>query len=202
MLWGYWFRKFTNSHTYATPTRYKRADGAQWPFTWSYIVAKRPPPKFKIKSEKKGPERKDPMGRNFKPIDLKEVERLAATGMTEEQICALIGVSKDTYYRRKLIWPDLVDAVRRGQAEGQKKASGILYEIMTKRGKPTLDQPAGEWIGHYKALEFYLKNRAKWNESSILQINSTPASGTDTKILTDDPIEAAKAYQQLMGKPE
>lgn len=62
-------------------------------------------------------------------IDLEEVERLAALGLSQADICAEIGISEDTLGRRKKDSADFADALKRGKASAKKEISNKLFEL-------------------------------------------------------------------------
>jgi hypothetical protein len=66
------------------------------------------------------------VGRRRIEIDLAEVERLAAQGLTEEEIAACLNISTDTIGRRKQDNADFAAALKRGRAQGAREVSSAL----------------------------------------------------------------------------
>ena len=86
------------------------------------------------------------------PELISKVEALAATGLTIEQICSVIGWSHDTLYRKKKMHSELSDALKRGQHRGIATITNALFQNAKK--------------GNLGAQIFYLKNRAGWRDKS------------------------------------
>jgi len=98
--------------------------------------------------------------RGHPKVHPKKVERLAARGLTQEQICAALGICVDTMIRRKRESSELVEAINRGQAAGIATVANALFEQATK-GKNTA------------AAIFYLKNRAGWKDKLDIELDQT-----------------------------
>ena len=62
------------------------------------------------------------------PLDLEKIERLAAQGLTQEQIAACLGMGTRTLERRKSIEADVAAAIKRGQAQGIATVTNKLFE--------------------------------------------------------------------------
>jgi hypothetical protein len=84
-------------------------------------------------------------------IDEAEVERMARLGMTQAQIARALGVSTDTFERRKAESETLRMALERGRAKGVDLVAGALFESAMK--------------GNVRAQVFYLKAHAGWSET-------------------------------------
>lgn len=87
-------------------------------------------------------------------FDLALVERMAAQGMTLNQIAAFFGVSRSELLARKQLADELAKAVERGKSIGIRAVSERLL------------QQASE--GNTIAAIFYLKTVAKWREADKL----------------------------------
>jgi hypothetical protein len=85
-----------------------------------------------------------------KQIDLKEVERLASLGLSQEQIAASMGISARTLGARKAESTEFADAIKRGQAQGIGTIANCLFE--NAKG------------GNVTAQIFFLKARAQWKD--------------------------------------
>ena len=87
-------------------------------------------------------------------LDLKQIEALAARGLTHAEICAVVGISESTLYRLKRKMTEMTDAIKRGRAQGHAVVANALYES-AKGGNVT----AGVW---------YEKTRCGLTEDRIL----------------------------------
>jgi len=85
-----------------------------------------------------------------KQIDLEEVTRLAARGLTMEQIAAALGISRTTLQGRKAESEQFAQAIQKGQAEGIGAIANALFENAEK--------------GNVTAQIFFLKARAQWKD--------------------------------------
>jgi len=81
-------------------------------------------------------------------LDLNQIERLSAQGLTEQQISDALGISNRTLERRKRDNVEFVEAIKRGKAKGVATVTNSLFE-QAKTGNTT-------------ACIFFLKNRAGW----------------------------------------
>jgi hypothetical protein len=62
-------------------------------------------------------------------IDISRVEELAAQGLTQAEICLVLGISENTLYRRKLDLAVLADAIKSGKAKAASEISNVLYQM-------------------------------------------------------------------------
>jgi len=60
-------------------------------------------------------------------IDIAKVEELAGQGLTQAEICLVIGVSESTLLRRKIEMEVLTDAIKRGKARAASDVSNVLF---------------------------------------------------------------------------
>ena len=79
------------------------------------------------------------------PELLAEVERLAAQGLTKDQMARCLGVCYQTFNENQKDYPEFLESIKRGQAAGIEKISNALF---TKAQE-----------GDNVAMIFYLKNR-------------------------------------------
>lgn len=111
-------------------------------------------------------------------IDLKQVESLAANGLTQEQIAAALGISESTLTKRKKENTDFTDAIKRGKAKGIALVTNKLMESI--KG------------GNMTAMIFFLKTQAGWKETNVQE--HTGANGKDlipsAKQMTTDELKA------------
>jgi len=66
-------------------------------------------------------------------IDISRVEELAAQGLSQAEICLVIGISEDTLTRRKQDTAVIADAIKRGKAKAASEVANTLY-LMAKGG--------------------------------------------------------------------
>jgi len=104
-------------------------------------------------------------GRPKVEIDMVELEKLASVGLNEQQIADYMGVSTDTFGRRKKDDPDFAECIKRGKSKGIAKIANNLY--------------AQSCEGNVSAGIFFMKNRAGWSDKQDLNANvKTEVSGT------------------------
>ena len=89
----------------------------------------------------------------FTEEQLKEAQRLAGLGFSEEAICqACLGCSPDTLLRRKKEFPEIAEYIRRGKIKSIEEVSNALYKsALGLHGK----EPS------VSAQIFFLKNKGK-----------------------------------------
>ena len=87
---------------------------------------------------------------------LKQVESLAAQGLSQDQIGSVIGCCQQTIIRHKKDNVDFVNAINRGKNKGVAIITNALFE--SAKG------------GNLGAQIFFLKNRAGWRDKQDLDI--------------------------------
>ena len=111
-------------------------------------------------------------------IDLKQVESLAANGLTQEQIAAALGISESTLHKRKQENTEFTAAIKRGKAKGIALVTNKLMESI--KG------------GNMTGMIFFLKTQAGWKETNVQE--HTGANGKDlipsAKQMTTDELKA------------
>jgi transcriptional regulator with XRE-family HTH domain len=65
-------------------------------------------------------------------IDISQVEKLAAQGLSQSEICLCLGISEDTLTRRKQDSADIAAAINRGKARAASEVANVLYLKATK----------------------------------------------------------------------
>ena len=100
-------------------------------------------------------------------IDLKQVESLAANGLTQEQIACALGISEQTFYKRKRDNIEFIDAIKRGKAKGIALVTNKLMESI--KG------------GNMTGMIFFLKTQAGWKETNVQE--HTGANGDPISLL-------------------
>ena len=89
-------------------------------------------------------------------IDLAKVESLAANGLTQEQIACALGISEQTFYKRKRDNIEFIDAIKRGKAKGIALVTNKLMESI--KG------------GNMTGMIFFLKTQAGWKETNVQEV--------------------------------
>lgn len=83
-----------------------------------------------------------------------DVEEMAKLGMQEYQIALCLGMAPATFIKKKKAFPQLNEALQRGQAQGIRVvARGLMRNATAKLGK--FGQPGG----HVGAQKFYLSTK-------------------------------------------
>jgi len=95
-------------------------------------------------------------GRKAIDIPLDKVEALAAQGMTDEQICHIIGISHETFYKRQRENPELVEAVKRGKAKGIATIANVIFQKAKN--------------GDFASAAFFLERRGGWKREDKLNL--------------------------------
>ena len=118
------------------------------------------------------------------------VRKLAGLGLTVQQIYNYYGMSDKTWGKKRKRYPELELAMKQGRAVNIGWASQKLREKME--------------AGNLGAIIFYLKTQGGWREKEYNNDNGNQGGDGELPkvpsiILTvNDPIEAAKIYQQIM----
>jgi hypothetical protein len=119
------------------------------------------------------------------PETLECVEYLSGLGLTQTQIHDFFGIGNNAWYERKKDYPELEIAFARGKAQTIGRVSGKLMEKIES--------------GDLGAIIFYLKTQARWRDGGMGgsdEGGDKPISALT--ITVNDPVEAAKIYQQIM----
>jgi len=88
----------------------------------------------------------------FTEQQLKEVEQLAAQGLSQNQIAKFFGINEKTIIARKRDQKEFLEHLERGQAKGVAIITNSLFQTAKS--------------GNVAAQQFYLKNRAGWRDKS------------------------------------
>lgn len=117
--------------------------------------------------------------------NLKKIEELAVLGLSIEQIGNYFGVCENTFrtlYKKKF---NFKRAYNRGRSVGiVDVATALMRQIQS---------------GDVKAIIFYLKSHAGWNDDSKKDSGGdSEIDKTTVTINVSDPIEAARLYQEIM----
>ena len=113
-------------------------------------------------------------GFQITPDILKQVEKFAGQGLTQEQIGHCLGISHETFHKQKRNSSEFVEAIKRGQSKAISLVSNALFE--------------NAMSGNAVSQIFWLKNRApdQWadtiqNKFTIESINKL----SDTQLLDE-----------------
>lgn len=118
----------------------------------------------------------------FTEKDYKEVERMAAQGMVQDDIARYLGMHPSTLYEKKQFLPRIDEAIKRGRAQGHNFVTGKLYQKIKS--------------GNLTAIIFYLKTQCKWNDTFHLDPGSTKfenlSDDEKLKCINDLPIDVKR----------
>ena len=101
-------------------------------------------------------------------LDVEACERHAADGLAEYQIAALLGVSQDTFTKRKRDQPGLADALTRGRQSAVGKMENAAYTC----ARSAVGDPR-----YQASMIFWLKANAGWKERTVVETVSTDDAG-------------------------
>lgn len=114
------------------------------------------------------------------------VESAVAFGVTQVDIATHIGIDAKTL--RKHFQKELNE----GAFKAHMKVGGIIYELATR----SVDENV-----RFRAAAFYAARRMGWKETTTQENVGKDGGPMQTVgINTNDPIEAAKVYQRLIGE--
>ena len=105
---------------------------------------------------------------------LEQVERLAARGLSQKQVCEALGFSQSWWHAKKSESEELEECYKRGAALGLADVSNALYESAMS-GTPV-------------AQIFYLKNRAPKEWADVQSVNKVQINFSrmsDTQLLNE-----------------
>ena len=133
------------------------------------------------------PPREGP-GRPYAVIDLLTVERSASVGCPVDDIAAILGISRRTFYDHMERDPAIAEAIERGRGQGRGSVRRAQFE-KAMGGSDTMLI----WLG---------KVMCDQKETSAFVVSGPdggPAKVERVIIPTNDPIEAARVYQKFMA---
>lgn len=124
------------------------------------------------------------------PKMIEEVKRLSGLGLRRSDIAAYFGMAYSTLCKKAAANPELRIAFKQGKAQ---QVSEVAGELITQIRQ-----------GSTSATIFYLKTQAGWKEPDVVapedEDEEDKAPQENLEITTNDPIEAAKSYQQFMQR--
>ena len=108
-------------------------------------------------------------------IDLKQVESLAANGLTQEQIASALGISERTLRSRKGEIADFANAIKRGKAKGIALVTNKLMESI--KG------------GNMTGMIFFLKTQAGWKETNVQEHTGKDGTALQAPVFSFQPVK-------------
>ena len=96
---------------------------------------------------------------------LKQITKMAATGLSVKQVAYNLGIGPSTFYTRQQVMPEVKEAMDEGRAMGIKAVSNALFDKAME--------------GDNTAMIFYLKNRDPDNWEDVHKRRITGADGGD-----------------------
>ena len=92
-----------------------------------------------------------------KDVDIKEIERFAGQGLSEEQICRCLGISDETLRRRKNENVAFVEAIKNGRSKTAETVSNKLMDLVKR--------------GNLGAIIWYEKTRLGYSDRTEIRID-------------------------------
>nr|DAR08426.1 MAG TPA: terminase small subunit [Caudoviricetes sp.] len=125
------------------------------------------------------------------------IEGWAKDGLTDKQIAAKIGISKQTFYDWQKRYPDFSDSLKRGKEVIDRKVENALLkralgysydeitEITDEKGRTTTKVITKQVIPDTTAQIFWLKNRKpnEWREKREVEINNEQQSSAMNQLI-------------------
>jgi len=108
-------------------------------------------------------------------IDLKQVESLAANGLTDEQIASALGISRTTLANRKRENEQFVQAIKRGKAKGIALVTNKLMESIK--------------AGNMTGMIFFLKTQAGWKETNVQEHTGKDGTALQAPVFSFQPVK-------------
>jgi hypothetical protein len=131
---------------------------------------------------------KEGPGRPAAVIDLLAVERAASVGCPVDDICAILGIGRRTFYDHMEREPAIAEAIERGRGQGRGSVRRAQFE-KAMGGSDTMLI----WLG---------KVMCDQKETSAVVVsgpNGAPVLQPAPTVPKNDPIEAARIYQKFMA---
>lgn len=133
--------------------------------------------------------KRGPKAREISKELLGRVEQLATRGLSQKQVCDVLGFSETWWHAKKQEFSELGEFYKKGQAKGLAEVSNALYEQALS--------------GSTGAACFFLKNRDPDRWSDIKSVNAVQiniSKMTDTQLLEElrsDPV-VSKSLQSFI----
>jgi hypothetical protein len=132
---------------------------------------------------------KNPEGRPPAVIDLLAVERCASVGCPNDDIAAILGICRATFYNHMESNPEISEAIERGRGNGRGSVRRMQFE-KAMGGSDTMLI----WLG---------KVLCGQKDTSAVMVsgpNGGPVQSASVTVSTSDPIEASRVYQKVMSE--
>jgi transcriptional regulator with XRE-family HTH domain len=97
------------------------------------------------------------------------VKQLSGYGLTQEQICSIVGISRPTLYKY------YQDEMLKGKSEAHAQVAQNLFRIATGSGREAIT-----------ASIFWLKTQAKWKETSVIEVDNVAEQDEQFRKLISD----------------
>jgi len=96
------------------------------------------------------------------PEACEQAREMASRGLTVAQIADCLGLGERTVYEKQKDYPQFMQAIKKGRAEGLNSVSNALFEKATQ--------------GNVTAMIYYLKtrDRANWGENQPEPLREIP----------------------------
>ena len=101
------------------------------------------------------------------------VKSLSGLGITHEQMCAIVKISRPTLYKY------YQEELQEGKANANAQIARNLFKIATGSGREAVT-----------ACIFWLKTQAKWKETDVIEINNVAAQDERFRTLISNIREA------------
>lgn len=102
-----------------------------------------------------------------------EAKKLAAQGLTKEQIASVLGMGESTLYEKQVSSPEFSDAIAAGKAQGIQKVTNALFNNCIE--------------GDVPAQKYYLNNRD--NDNWKDRITNTHQGSVGLTDMTEDELD-------------
>lgn len=118
------------------------------------------------------------------PEIIEYVREQSSRGMTEASIARNVGLAPTTFSAKKQEFPELAEAISKGNSRGEELALNALWAMIT--------DPKSK--GHTTATVFYLKCKHGWNDGSKNTVVETTApSGVKFEVIQKGDISAEES---------
>lgn len=118
----------------------------------------------------------------------KKAESLAAQGLAEYQIAAVLGISQETLIQKKKGYSEFSEAIATGKAKGIAQITNAVFQKAKS--------------GDVQAAKYYLNNRdnANWNERRDINVGGQEGNPLNIKLAAREmtPEEAIAQYNEFM----
>ena len=131
-----------------------------------------------------GEKKKNGRPSKFGDIDMKKVEAMLKSGMTDKQMAISLEIAESTWHKWKLDHPSFSESLRGWKASADDEVERSLYEracgyshpeqkIMQNNGEPVIVDTVKHYPPDSTAMIFWLKNRKRdeWRDRHDLDVN-------------------------------